>query len=257
MLEFDLDGEAAMDTGIWATWYDLEEDRKDDFLGWLHGQYLPFVRERPNYLWVAHYQAGAGGDAMRHLRDKIIARPQEDVGSGTQFLMLVGAESPQTFLDPSVLEPDLDGGSEFRDMLALRRGVRTCLFLEETRVDGPAPRDPTDGLTTAPAIQMGSLRMRTVEEEVDLGRWYRQLRLPEMARTPGCVAARKLLSIAGWAKHAIIYEFASLADRLTYFEETQEARALDPSHWTGRIVRATVHAPGSPTIGARTWPPVP
>ena len=255
MLEFHFDGEAAMDTGIWATWYDLEEDRKDDFLGWLHGAYLPLVRERPNYLWVAHYQAGVDSDAMRHLRDNIIARPQEDVGSGTRFLMLVGAESPKAFLDPSVL--DLDGDPGSRDMLALRRGVRTCLFLEETRIDGPAPRDPANGPTLAPAIQMGAFRMPTVEEEIDLGRWYRQLRLPAMARTPGCVAARKLLSIAGWAKHAIIYEFASLADRMTYFEEPQEAKALDPSHWTGRIVRSTVHAPGSPTIAARTWPPVP
>ena len=91
MLEFDLKGAAAMATGIWATWYDLAEDQKDDFLGWLHGDYLPFIRERPSYLWVAHYQASEGGDAMRHLRDKIIARPEEDVGSGTQFLMLVGA----------------------------------------------------------------------------------------------------------------------------------------------------------------------
>jgi hypothetical protein len=243
-----------MDKGIWATWYDLEDDRKDDFLVWLHGEYLPFLREKPSYLWVAHYADSAGGEAMRRLREEIIVRPEEDVGSGAQFLIVVGAASPQAFLDPSVLEPDPDAA--FRDMLALRRGVRTCLFIEETRVDGPAPRDPDDGLTLAPAIQMGGFRMRTVEQEVDLARWYRLLRLPSMARTPGCVAARKLLSIAGWAKHAIIYEFASLEDRLRYFEKPQEAKTLDPEHWTGRIARTTVHTPGSPTVGARTWPPV-
>ena len=248
-------GGHAIDNGIWATWYDLDEAREADFLGWLHGEYLPSVSERPGYLWVAHYRAGVGGEAMRHLADNVLARPQEDVGSGTQFLMLVGAESPHAFLDPSVLDPDGDARTD--DMLALRRGVRTCIFIEETRVDGPAPRDPAHGLTTAPAIQMGSFRMPTVEGEVDLGRWYRQLRLPDMARTPGCVAARKLLSIAGWAKHAIIYEFASLEDRLKNFEEPQESKALDPAHWTWRIARTTVHAPGSPTIGARTWPPVP
>lgn len=246
-----------MDTGIWATWYDLEEDRKEEFLGWLHGEYLPFLAGRPGYLWVAHYRAEAGSEAMRRLRDDIIARPQEDIGSGTQFLMLVGAAEPGVFFEPSILEPEFDGGARFRDSLGLRRGVRTGIFLEEMRVVGPAPRDPGTGLTAAPAIQMGSFRMSTLAEEIDLGRWYRQLRLPSMAQTEGCVAARKLVSIAGWARHAVLYEFASLADRLKGFEEPQEAKALDASHWTGRIVRTTIHAPGSPTVGERTWPPAP
>jgi hypothetical protein len=245
------------DKGVWATWYDLEDSRKDEFLAWMHGEYLPFLGGRPGYLWAAHYESNGGGAAMRHLRDKVLARPDEDVGSGTQFLLLVGAATPETFLDPSVLEPDLGGGPRHQSMLALRRGVRTGVYLEQARVTGPAPRDPRHGLTSAPAIQMGSLRMRTVEGEFDIGRWYIQLRLPDMAKTPGCIAARKYVSIAGWAKHAILYEFATLEDRMRYFEEAQEAKGLDPSHWTWRIARTTVHAPGSPTVGVRTWPPIP
>ncbi|MGH6903697.1 MAG: hypothetical protein ACREIR_13260 [Geminicoccaceae bacterium] len=244
------------DRAIWASWYDLDEGPKATFLGWLHGECLPFLRERRDCLWVAHYQSSAVGAAMRHVRDAILARPAEDVGSGTQFLMLLGARAPDSFLGPA-FEVDFGGGPGFRDMLGQRRGVRTCLFLEETRVDGPAPRAPDHGLTPAPAIQMGSLCMRGVEEELDLARWYRQLRRPAMTRTPGCIAARKLLSVAGWAKHAILYEFASLEDRMRHFEEAQEAKALDPTHWTSRIARTTVHAPGSPTVGQRIWPPAP
>jgi hypothetical protein len=244
-----------MDKGIWATWYDLEQGQKDRFLSWLHSRYLPFLRERPGHLWVAHYESNGGGDAIRHLREHVLARPEEDVGSGTQFLMLVGAETPHAFLEPSVLEPDFGAGEEFREMLALRRGVRTGLFLEELRMVGPSARDPRYGLTSATAIQMGSLRMRTVEQEIDLARWYLQLRLPDIARTPGCIMARKFLSIAGWAKHAVLYEFATLEDRMRYFEQAQEAQAMNPSHWTWRIARTTIHAPGSPTVALRTWPP--
>ncbi|MBI3709181.1 MAG: hypothetical protein HY246_16115 [Proteobacteria bacterium] len=255
-LRRDAAGDPVVDKGVWATWYDLEDGRKDEFLAWMHAEYLPFLRERPGYLWVAHYESNGGGAAMRHLREKVLARPDEDVGSGTQYLMLVGAATPESFLDPSVLEPDLGGGPRHLSMLALRRGVRTGVYLEQARVTGPAPRDPRHGLTSAPAIQMGSLRMRTVEGEFDIGRWYIQLRLPDMAKTPGCIAARKYVSVAGWAKHAILYEFATLEDRMRHFEEAQEAKGLDPSHWTWRIARTTVHAPGSPMVGVRSWPAI-
>ncbi len=31
------------DRGLWATWYDLPENGRDNYLGWLHGTYLPIV----------------------------------------------------------------------------------------------------------------------------------------------------------------------------------------------------------------------
>ena len=103
---------------------------------------------------------------------------------------------------------------------------------------------------------MGSFRVRSVEEEFDLGCWYAQYRLPHMAQMPGCIATRKLVSVAGWAKHAILYEFVSLQARLENFEELHEALAMDQKQWTGRVVRYTIHTPGSPVVGERTWPPV-
>ena len=77
-----------------------------------------------------------------------------------------------------------------------------------------------------------------------------------MAQMPGSIASRKLLCVAGWAKHAVMYEFTSLEARLANFEEPHESHALDPKEWTGRIVRYTIHTPGSPTVGQRIWPPV-
>ncbi len=77
-----------------------------------------------------------------------------------------------------------------------------------------------------------------------------------MARIPGVIATRKLVSVAGWAKHGILYEFTSLAARLEHFEVPHESLALDPKEWTGRVGSATIHTPGSPVIGPRIWPPV-
>ena len=243
-----------MDNGIWATWYDLDDGTRDRFLDWLHADYLPALKQRPGYAWIAHYRNEVGGPAMRHLGQDILARPDEDVGSGTQFLMLVGAASPHVFLAPSVMEPEIP--PQFRDMLALRRGLRTAIFAEEARVSGPAARSRPPGTTPAPGIQMGSFRVRSLEEEFDLGCWYAQYRLPHMAQAPGSVGTRKLLSVAGWAKHSILYEFTSLEARLKNFEEPHESLSADPKEWTGRVVRYTIHAPGSPFVGTRIWPPV-
>ena len=243
-----------MDNGIWATWYDLDDGTRDRFLDWLHADYLPALKQRPGYAWVAHYRNEVGGPAMRHLGQDILARPDEDVGGGAQFLMLVGAASPHVFLAPSVMEPEIP--PQFRDMLALRRGLRTAIFAEEARVSGPAARSRPPGTTPAPGIQMGSFRVRSLEEEFDLGCWYAQYRLPYMAQAPGSVGTRKLLSVAGWAKHSILYEFTSLEARLKNFEEPHKSLSADPKEWTGRVVRYTIHAPGSPFVGTRIWPPV-
>jgi hypothetical protein len=141
-------------------------------------------------------------------------------------------------------------------MLALRRGVRTAIFAEEARVTGPAVATRTQGSTPAPAIQMGSFRVATLEQELDLGCWYAQYRFPYMAQMPGSVSSRKLLSVAGWAKHSVLYEFTSLEARLQNFELPHESLGSEPQEWTGRVMRFTIHAPGSPTVGRRIWPPV-
>ncbi len=45
-----------MDTGIWATWYNLADEARETYLEWAHGTYLPFLRQLPGYAWVAHYR---------------------------------------------------------------------------------------------------------------------------------------------------------------------------------------------------------
>lgn len=242
-----------MDHGIWATWYDLAEDARERFLGWLHGEYLPALQQRPGFAWAAHYRNDGGGEKMRALGANILARPDEDIGNGSQYVVLVGAPSAHTFFSPLALEIEKD--ARFRNMLALRQGVRSAIFSEEARVNGPAIGQRPQGGTPGPAIQMGSFRVRSIEEEFDLGCWYAQYRLPHMARMPGCIGARKLNCVAGWAKHAILYEFVSLEARLRDFEEPHEALAMDAKEWTGRVVRYTIHTPGSPVIGPRLWPP--
>lgn len=243
-----------MDNGIWATWYDLPDAARANVLAWTHESYCPYLRTQPGYVWVAHYRYTGGGPQMERVKQSAVGHTQDAIGSGNQYLLLVGGLSAHTFFKPSIMDAALPQG--FSDRLAQRVGTRTAIFTVEEKVNGPAPREFGPGTGPGPAIQMGSFRMRTPEEEFDLGRWYAQYRLPFMAQMQGCIGTRKLAGVAGWAKHSVLYEFTSLAARLKHFEEPHESLALDRTRWESQVIAGTVHAPGSPFIGERLWPPL-
>jgi len=238
--------------GIWATWYDLADGPPAAYFDWLHDHHLPQIQQRAGFAWAAHYRITGGGKRMDKIHDHL-ARTGANVGTGSQYLVLVGATSPHVFFKPRIdlWQAALTGTDA--EMLALRLGARTCFFTEEARVTGPEYDTAVDGGCPAPAIQMGSFQTKTLDDELDLAAWYAQYRLPAMSRMPGCVASRKLVSVAGWAKHSILYEFTSLKARLDSFQ-SHESLALDDRVWTNRIINYTVHAPGSPSVGERIWP---
>lgn len=243
-----------MDRGIWATWYDLPEADGAEYLNWLHEIHLPDMLKRHGYLWAAHFEVVGGSPRMNQVLEKLTYFADEEVGTGTEYLLLFGALSPHVFCDPNPAQIEKEQSVETSEMLGRRVGARSCIFSEEARVDGPEVAKRGPGLTPGPAIQMGSFIANSLEAEFDLGAWYAQYRLPTMGRMPGCLGARKLVSVAGWAKHSILYEFLSLEAREENFQG-QEDLAMDEKQWTGRVIRYLTHAPGSPSVGRRIWPP--
>jgi hypothetical protein len=101
----------------------------------------------------------------------------------------------------------------------------------------------------SPCIQLGSFVFDGEEE--DLLAWYAQWRLPSMTEIPGCVAVRKLVSVAGWAKHAILHEFTSAAARNEHFVDHERKRHPDKVGWSDRVTGQVIHAPGSPNVAQR------
>lgn len=242
-----------MDRGIWATWYDLDEGDRDSFLAWSHSTYLPALASSRRYNWVAHYHDSEAIESETGVAGKMEqADASEDIPVGRQFLMLVGANSPHVFLDPLVLSRE--GGAHIDGlMLSRRRNVRHAIFVEEASADGPSVGEVGSEYLPAPAIRLGCFRMRIPEDDFEAGEWYAQNRLPHMAAAPGCVRVRKLLSVAGWAKHAILYEFVSADARRTIWNSLRADRNRDRDRFWS-IGPKTVHAPGSPTLGERTFP---
>jgi hypothetical protein len=241
-------GDEAIDRGLWVTWYDLPESGREDYLSWLHGTYLTNLLKRPGYLWAAHYATrGSGGSAqIHHVEDP-------KVPGGFRYILLIGVRDALVFGDPvpSAIHASLP--EQGRKMLAMRMGERVNLMTEAGRCEGRARNAYKEGLTAAPYIQIGSFNC-PVEYEEEMHAGYVQQRLPAMCETASCIRTRKLNSVAGWAKHGILYEFASLEG---FHHDYEAANAKSPLGANGHsVVPMLIHAPGGPNSALRIWPPV-
>ena len=243
---------APSDRALWITWYDVAPESRKQYLDWLHGSYLPALLRRGGYLWAAHYASVERMQTIR--RENAVENPAiAGVPRGRQFLLLVGATDAGAFGTPS--PPALHAAlpAVDRNMLALRANARENIMVEAWRVSGPEEK-AYGGITGAPCIQLGSFNCAVADEEEMLA-WYAQSRMPAMEKLPGCIRTRKLASVAGWAKHAIFYEYVSLEARnksyLTIEDGNPQAKA-----WSDRMVPKLIHAPGSANLATRIWPAI-
>ena len=236
------------DRALWITWYDLPDRGHDEYLSWLHGSYLPSLLKRPGYLWAAHYATrGSGGSAQIHHTE------DAKVPTGFHYILIVGVEDALVFGNPvpSAIHAELP--EQGKRMLAMRTGERVNLMTEAGRCEGRAGAAYKEGLTGAPYIQIGSFNC-PVEYEEEMHAGYVQQRLPAMCETASCIRTRKLNSVAGWAKHAILYEFASLEG---FNRDYEAANAKSPLGTNGHsVVPMLIHAPGGPNSAQRIWPAV-
>jgi hypothetical protein len=243
-----------MDTAIKAEWYDLDDKDRDGFLAWLHGKHLPAEQAKPGHIWIGHYdRAVQTGKSRPPGHPPRIETDDPKVPKGSQYLLVTAAPSPDVFFDPN-LPTEMD--AETRAQLAKRKEYRHCIFIEETRVSGPDWYRHMPGSGAPPAIQLGNYSTATEQDDLDLGLWYRMMKLPQVTRARGCIGARKLVSLVGWAKHGILYEFMGMDDDEENFEPRfREAGFND--RWKGRhVLKIVVHAPKGPHAGRRIWPPV-
>ncbi len=240
-----------MDRSLYIVWYDLPEKDRKTHLDWLHGSFIPRQLKKSGVLWAAHYECERQADPVH----KILSYAAEPVPDGNEYILLFGAETAHAFAPPAPGTTDPTITDEDRKMLAMRVGARINTFTEEACVDGPAAAQRKRGKELSACIQLGSFNTRAYQDEDGLLAWYAHNRLPGLSITPGCIGVRKMVSVAGWAKHGVLYEFVSKEEREKYFRAYENA---DPSMaaWTDSLRRSLVHAPGSANVAYRIWPPV-
>lgn len=177
-----------MDNGIWATWYNLDLDKRENHISWLHNDYLPKILTHEGIAWAAHYEVDENDYKDR--RDKI-PHTKEAIPQGTQYICLVAATSPHIYYrknSPLFIENQT---VDTKNRFAERQESRTAILIEEERVTGPDYNQVSPGGVPAKAIQMGSYNMTTVENEIEIGKWYAQIRLPFVSEIKGAVRARR------------------------------------------------------------------
>lgn len=245
--------ETELDRAVWITWYDLPDERKAEHLHWLHGEYIPRVLARPGILWGAHY---ASEENVERMGARVIHWAKNDeVPDGYRYILMFGAKDVSPFVHPTTRAFHAELPAEEREMLAMRRGERSNIMIDEGRVHGPEGRDETLGLAPGPCIQLGSFNATSYAHEDDIAEWYAYCRLPSVENLPGCIRTRKLVSVSGWAKHAALYEFTSLAARNEHFVG-YERPYPEIEAWSVRVVPNLVHAPHSSNVAQRLWPPL-
>jgi hypothetical protein len=241
---------APADPALWITWYDLSPEARDEHLRWLHERHMPSLVERAGILWAAHYAAEKqplrtakrDGSARRH-------PPRDAVPQGHGFILIVGAADCHVFSETTPKQREASLPAEDRDMLAMRRDAATNIMLEHLRIDGPEAGARVPGEALSQCIQLGSFVFDG--DEQDLIGWYAQWRLPSMTALPGCVGVRKLVSLAGWAKHAILHEFTSAEARAEHFVNHERRHHPEKAAWSERITGQVIHGPGSPNVAHR------
>jgi len=239
---------------MWISWYDLADGNRDAYLKWAHGTYIPNLIKRPGFLWGAHFQSeaevpmsgvprGAPG-RLRHTDDPAVPR-------GNTYILIFGAENAHAFAHPTPRKLHAELPQDDRKMLAARAGERVNIFTDENAIGGPEAGKRNAKQALSPCIQLGSFNAGSADEDEILD-WYANWRLPSMNRLPGCVGIRKLVSVSGWAKHGVMYEFVSLTERNKHFPDHEKANP-EMDAWTDRLVRKLLHAPGSPCVAQRIF----
>ena len=238
-----------------AEWYNIDPADRPAFLGWLHGDYLPLLSEIAGVAWAGHYEIAEKAPAPASPSKSGAPSRQEtsdpSVPRGSQFVLLTAVTNLDVLLLPS---SDLGcAESDAAARLAIRKSWRDAVFVEEQCIEGPS--NAAFPITAAPpAMQLGNFIVRSPAEERELARYYRLHRFPQIAATAGCIRGRKLLSVAGWPKHGIFYEFTSMNESDELFE-TRFNNAISGKVWTGpHVLSYVVHAPNAPHAGRRIWP---
>ena len=240
-----------MDRGISVAWYDLPDARRKEYLAWLHEAYIPTLLKYPGILWAAHY---SNEDSIKPL-PQLRHTGDATIPGGYQYIFMLGARDAHAFSSLTSFHQRGKRDSADRKMLGLRAGERLNIFTEEARVDGPEAKQREGEYTPAPCIQLGSFNTGSYKDEDELLSWYADYRLPAMRMIPSSIGMRKLVSVSGWAKHAVLYEFTSLEARANTFR-AHEAQDPATAAWSNEVITKLVHAPGSPNVARRIWPPV-
>ncbi|SOH94914.1 hypothetical protein SAMN06273572_10665 [Monaibacterium marinum] len=238
-----------------AEWFDLEPATRADTWRWMHETYLPALQSASGVSWVGHYDIVELPD-----RPYIEGAPNKkvtqdpNVPTGWQNVVLTASTSPEVFFGHDNAVEAL--ATKHADKTAAFQNYRSAVFIEEQVINSPEQRSCPYGMGPPPAMQLGNYNTDSPDDDIELARWYRAERFSRVSVTPGMIRGRKMISMAGWPKHGVLWEFADMPEGDSSFEHRFIAADRD-ENWTGRhVLEYVTHSYGGPHAGRRVWPAV-
>ena len=236
-----------------AEWFDILSRDKEKLWSWFHEIFFPNLKSQNGVNWVAHYDIVPHPDRP-YITDAPFKKETKDpcIPPGRENLVLTSANTPSVFFGPNCTLDDIDEHNQ--PHLSMRINYRSAVFIEEEMINGPEQHKQPLGMGGAQAMQFGSYNVDNTQDEIELARWYRGERFPRLPVTHGMVRGRKFLSISGWAKHGVLWEFSEMNENEYSFEH-RFIEADRGENWRGRhVLEYVTHSPGSPHAGRRVWP---
>ena len=236
-----------------AEWFDISPENKDKLWQWLHEFFLEYLQTQSGISWVAHYEI-VPHPTTPYIKGAPLKKETKDtnIPSGWENLILTSASSASVFFGPQNELKNIEKKNEVN--LSMRDNYRSAVFIEEEIINGPEQNKNPLGMGGPPAMQFGSYNVDANNDDIELAKWYRGERFPRLSVARGMIRGRKLLSITGWAKHGVFWEFAEMEENEYSFEH-RFIKADRGENWNGRhVLEYVTHAPGSPHAGKRVWP---
>ena len=215
-------------TALLVVLTDVGPEHDAEFNSWYNEEHLPERLSAPGFLDAARYEALRGGP--RYLA--VYELESVDALHTEEYMHMSNNPTEWT----KRMSPNIVGRGTVRN-------VYTQIY--------PAESDPhTLGRGMAPALQIG--RMDVPQEvEAKYNEYYDTVRTPANLDIPGCMYVRRYHAVEGDPKYLTVYEFEHEKVPETLAWEKQ--RGLDTMHqYIGGVYG---HAPGSPGVYRRVFPP--
>ncbi len=215
-------------TALLVVFTDVDSEQDSDFNAWYNQEHLPERLSAPGFLDGARYEAVKGGP---------------------RYLAVYELESPEALQSSEYLRQS-QNPTEWTKRVsptAIGRGsvrnVYTQIF--------PIESDPhTVGRGMAPALQIGRMDV-PADIDAKYNEYYDTIRTPANLEIPGCLFVRRYHAVEGDPKYLTMYEFEHEKVPETLAWEAQRERDAMGQYIGGSYG----HAPGSPGVYRRVFPP--
>ena len=215
-------------TALLLVFTDVDVEHDAEFNAWYNEEHVPERLSAPGFLDAARYEALRGGP--RYLA--VYELESADALQTDEYLRL--SRNPTEWTQR--MSPNVVGRGTVRN-------VCTQIY--------PAESDPdTQGRSMAPALQIGRMDV-PAELEAGYNEYYDTVRTPANLLIPGCLHVRRYHAVAGAPKYLTMYEFEHEKVPETLAWETQRGQDTMNEYIGGRYG----HAPGSPGVYRRVFPP--